>query len=577
MSKKENKEVYVADFETSNEIIDGREYAWVWLAGYQRINTADAGLHTFGNINDFIKALFNNETKRVYFHNLKFDGQFLLYYFLAKNYVYNPNLDSENQMFYVIDDLGTFYYLKVTFRNKKGYIRTVTFIDSLKLYPYSIDKLAKQLKMPVNKGVLDYNKVRYVNHKPTQDELDYFYKDIQILKIAIENAYKNGYTKLTIGSNALAEFKESLCLPNKKGKYVFKRLFPELDLTVDAFIRKAYKGGYCYCNPKYANKVTPIHSYDINSMYPSMLYNKPMPYGTPNYFKGKWTKKDTYVCIQHIKCCFTLRPRKLPCVQIKKTGLFAENEWVSECPYKVDLYLTNIDLDTFLNNYEVYDLDYVDGYEFKSQVGFFKKYIDKWITIKSETKDEGERMFAKLFMNNIYGKFGTSPQQISARYELDDGLVKRCSVVKEQSPTVYLPIAIFTTSYSRAFLINEALKNYDTFAYCDTDSLHLVKQAENIVLDNTKLGYFKYEYFGYAKHIKQKVYISYIEKENKFGRWHNVGQYKITCAGLNQDFIKKQKINVDFDTFKLGAKFPKLKMKKVIGGVYLKLEEHTIK
>lgn len=576
MSKKENKEIYVADFETSKEEIDGDIYTWVWLAGYQRINTSMTGLHTFGNINDFVKSLLKNESKKVYFHNLKFDGQFLLYYFLSKDYTFSKNLDREKQIDYVIDDVGTFYYITVTFKNK-GYIRKVNFIDSLKLYPYSIDKLAKQMKMPVNKGELDYDKIRYVNHKPTSYELDYFRRDVEILKIAIEQAYSNGFTKMTIGGNALAEYKESLTLPKKKGKYVFSRLFPEIDVATDAFLRKSYKGGFCYCNPKFANQITNIHSYDINSMYPAQLYYKPMPYGTPTYFNGKWNKRNNYVCIQHISCCFYIKDKKLPCVQIKSTGLFRENEWVTECPYKVELYLTNIDLDLFLENYDVEDLEYIDGYEFKAQRGFFTKYIDKWMSIKSNTKDEGERLFAKLFLNNIYGKFGTSPKHKSARYLLIDGILKRNEVVEEEFPPVYLPIAIFTTSYSRDFLIRTAQKNYDIFAYCDTDSLHLIEETNNIELDNTRLGCFKYEYYGKAKHIKQKVYLTFVEKENKMGEWKDVNRYVVTCAGLNKDFINKQNIDINFDNFCLGATFPKLKMKRAIGGVYLSLEEHTIK
>ena len=39
MAKKADKEIYVADFETSHEIRNGKEYAWVWCAGYQRLFT----------------------------------------------------------------------------------------------------------------------------------------------------------------------------------------------------------------------------------------------------------------------------------------------------------------------------------------------------------------------------------------------------------------------------------------------------------------------------------------------------------------------------------------------------------
>ena len=139
---------------------------------------------------------------------------------------------------------------------------------------------------------------------------------------------------------------------------------------------------------------------------------------------------------------------------------------------------------------------------------------------------------------------------------------------------IYLPVGIFTTSYARAYLIEQAQKNYDTFVYCDTDSLHLTKPTDNIPLHNSELGYFKYEYYGTAKHIKQKTYIAFVEKENKFNEWHDVNKWQVTCAGLNKELL--QGVEIDFDKFKIGASFPKLVMRRVIGGVYLSNELHTI-
>lgn len=572
---KHHKEIYVADFETSNEQIEGREYAWVWCAGYQRLFTDDKGLHTFGNINDFVKSLLQNETKKVYFHNLKFDGQFLLNYFLFHKFVYNEDLNQEKQISYIIDQMGTFYSLTVTFKNNQGKIRRCTFIDSLKLYPYSLKVLAKQMKMDEGKGELDYDKVRKVNHKLTDEEFDYFRRDIKILKIAMETAYNKGIKKMTIGANALEQYKDSLNLSFKKGKYVFMVLFPSLEKEVDEYLRNAYKGGFCYCMPSKANKILPIHSYDINSMYPAQLKTQPMPYGPAIHFTGQWKVKKDYVSVQHIQARFFIKPKKLPTIQLKHTRIFNDNEWIENSPEKMDLYLTNIDMDLFFENYDVTDITYIDGYEFRSKAGLFTKYIDKWATVKKETKDEGERLFAKLFLNNIYGKFGTNPKRVSSRYVLEDGIVKHSENVTTECKPVYLPIAIFTTSYARAFLIRHAQNNYDSFVYCDTDSLHLTQQTDNLPLHDSELGYFKYEYYGTAKHIKQKTYLTFIEKERKFGQWKDVNKYQITCAGLNRDLIDHSTIN--FDTFKIGATFPKLIARRAIGGIYLSKEMHTLK
>ena len=153
---------------------DGKEYAWVWCAGYQRLFTERSdGLKIQGNIKDFVNALCQNETKKVYFHNLKFDGQFLLNYFLAKGYKYNDELKNEKEMSYVIDQTGTFYMLSIIFKNSKGKIRRVHFVDSMKIYPYSLKVLAKQMKMEEGKGEMDYEILRRPNHKLTDAEYDY--------------------------------------------------------------------------------------------------------------------------------------------------------------------------------------------------------------------------------------------------------------------------------------------------------------------------------------------------------------------------------------------------------------------
>ena len=568
MSKKAYKEIYVADFETSHEIRNEKEYAWVWVAGWSRLFTDS--IHQVGNIKDFVNGLLQGESKKVYFHNLKFDGQFLLNYFLSHKYKFNEKLNEDKQMFYIIDRQGTFYSLSVTFMSK-GKVRRCQFIDSFKLYPYSLKVLAKQFKFEDQKGEMDYDLLRYKNHKLTAEEQEYFRKDIVILRKAMEDAYNRDIKKMTIGSNALAEYKSIITEKN------FRKLFPLIPVEIDTYLRNAYKGGCCMCMKEYANKVVPIHSYDINSMYPTMLNSKPMPYGMPKYFTGKWVKQNNKLCVQHLKASFNIKPKHLPCIQLKHTRIFQDNEWVENCNYQMDLYLTNIDMEVFFENYDVYDVEYIDGYEFNCITGLFTGYINKWYAIKQNTKDNGERLFSKLFLNNIYGKFGTNPCRKSSRYGLIDGVVKKVNEVEDITDTIYLPVAIFTTSYARQYLLNYAQMNYDTFAYCDTDSIHLTKPANNIPLHDTKLGYFKYEYKGYAKHIKQKTYLVHITHEQKFGEWYEVDKWTPVCAGLNKDMLARENIKIDFDNFVLGATFPKLKAKKVIGGVYLAKEEHTIK
>lgn len=76
------------------------------------------------------------------------------------------------------------------------------------------------------------------------------------------------------------------------------------------------------------------------------------------------------------------------------------------------LTLTNIDLELFLENYEIIGEDNIDdiyecGWKFKSINGLFKDYIDKWISRKNEAtihKNAGQRQLAKLMLNSLYRK-----------------------------------------------------------------------------------------------------------------------------------------------------------------------------
>lgn len=75
------------------------------------------------------------------------------------------------------------------------------------------------------------------------------------------------------------------------------------------------------------------------------------------------------------------------------------------------LYLTNIDLELFFENYEVINPTYLGGWKFKQVDFLFKKYIDKWIERKNRATIEGnkpQRQLSKLMLNSLYRKVWNS-------------------------------------------------------------------------------------------------------------------------------------------------------------------------
>lgn len=561
--------IFVADFETS--YCPETQKSWVWAWGSFEIFKDK--FRSGGNISSFMEFMFSSRTKKCYFHNLKFDGKFILYWLLSNNYKYVDRVTKPNEYSHLIDDTNNYYDIVVGYEYK-GKTQRVTFLDSFKKLPSSLDKIAKDFDLGINKLSMDYDKIReenYIEIYGAEEEREYLKRDCEILKKAIEITEKQGMSKMTIGSNALADYKMLL---DEVG-VDFDRLFPTLYPEVDEFMRNAYKGGCTMVNSKYQGKIVNVHSYDVNSMYPAMLYNKPFPYGRPIYYKGKYKEDKLYnLYIQHIRCEFSIKPNHFPCIQIKNTRYFAQNEWLENSDIVVDLYLTNIDLELFFESYNVYSLEYIDGYKMKSLSGMFRKYIDKWYTIKSTTTNPSEKAIAKLYLNSLYGKFGTRDKKSSLTFMLDNDIIKRKDIIETEVNTVYLPVAIYTTSYARCYLLENANKNFDDFIYCDTDSIHLTKEVTNIPIDNKKLGYFKHEYSGKGKYLKQKCYLIHYDKEYIKEIDGKIYDKKLVCAGLNQNLLSDD--DLEFDNFYVGREYKKLKLKNVKGGCHLALETHKI-
>ena len=563
---------FTADFETSTWCYD-ETWVWAWaLCDIDEPDHVDVG----NSIESFFERIKKEHNPYIYFHNLKFDGEFIMYYLMKNGYEWVESKEKRSNTFStLISDMGLFYSIEVFFEVGKD-VKKVTFIDSLKIINQTVESMPKTFNIEEKKLEIDYNKPREVGHILTDEETAYVKNDVVIVAKALSYLFNMGLTKMTAGSNALHDFKEITTMNR------FKQLYRKLTYEVDNDIRKSYRGGFTYLNPVYKNKtVGEGEVLDVNSLYPSVMRYEILPFGEPFFYEGEYKEDKVYpLYIQRLTCSFKIKEGKIPTIQIKHSR-FVDNEYLTDSGDEpVALTLTSIDLKLFFEQYDVWDLHYESGWKFKGMRGLFNEYIDKWISVKNEatiTGNKGMRQVAKILLNSLYGKFATSMDVQSKIPYLEDDVVKYRLGEKRQKDGVYLPMGSFITAYARDKTIrtSQAIKDYsikkygkDMYCYSDTDSIHTILPVEELrqfcEIDDVKLGAWKHEsHFTRAKFIRQKTYLEEIN-----------GEIKITCAGLPQRCYDQ----VTWENFKEGLKVDgKLAFHHVKGGIILRETEFTIK
>ena len=579
---------FTADFETNTTESACR----VWAYALCEINNPDNFI--YGNsIEGFIDFCKNKRQNYVlYFHNLKFDGEYIFNYLLNNGYecIKDKSERKNNTFTTLISDTGQFYSIEIYFNTEnKKHVNKVTIYDSMKILNFSVEQIAIDFNLPIKKLELDYNTIREEGHELTQHEIDYIRNDVEIMARALKIMFDEKLTKITIGSNALSNYKEM----NKN----FNHYFPVLPIEIDKDIRKSYKGGFTYLNEIYKEKeVNEGLVLDVNSLYPSVMKNEKLPFGNPLFFNGKYENDLLYpLYIQTLSCSFKLKENKIPTIQIKNNLAFIPNEYIKSSDGDiVTLTLTSIDIDLFFENYEIENLYYHNGWKFKAVKGLFTNYIDYWSTQKinaKKNKNDALYRISKLMLNSLYGKFGLNPNIRSKfPYLNEDGIIKYGMYPLEIRNPIYIPIASFITAYARRKTIktSQSIREYtinkynkDYYIYSDTDSIHLldlnIDELCNIVdIDEYNLGSWKIESrFKKGKYIRQKCYIElgYNDKLN------------VCVAGLP----KKLSPLINFDNFKIGFTTEnidkklinktgkKLTFKHVKGGVLLVDTDFTIK
>ena len=589
MGKRKPPRVFVADFETS--VYEGQTRTEVWAAATVELGTENVVIHnSISKWFNYIGEIAEYDNVVVYFHNLKFDGNFILWHLMFKtNFKPAATEISEdvvkwddtrtlaNRTYsYSIGRQGQWYTMRLGMNDHQIEIR-----DSLKLLPFALRKIGKDFKTKHQKLDIDYEGERHENEQIKPEEKEYIRNDVLVIKEALEIMYSQGHNKLTIGACCMSEFKTIL----QNDYSEFRSLFPRMDEvtidsdvygepTADAYIRHAYKGGWCYLvkgkeNEIYHNGTTA----DVNSLYPSVMSSESgsaYPYGNPKFWQGEIpdiltgiTRKHYYYFIK-IRTRFKIKSGYLPFIQIKGNPMYKGTESLEtsdiilngkhydhylqdgkKVPAFVTLTLTCTDWELMQEHYDLIDCTVLSGCYFKAHVGFFDDYIDKYRKIK-ETSKGAQRQIAKLFLNNLYGKMATSTDSSFKWAERrDDEVVHFRNITEREKEPIYIPIGAAITSYARNFTIRHAQMNYHGkdkpgFIYADTDSLHMDLSPDEIVglkVHPTNFCAWKLETcWDSALFVRQKTYAEHITHEDlePIDNPH----WDIKCAGLPENCKK---------------------------------------
>lgn len=618
---------YMGDFETT--VYSGQEYTEVWAAACVKFYTEDVKIyHSILELFNHLKAKKRNIC--IFFHNLKFDGSFWiplleqkLHYQQA--YIKAPIPGEEGKFYYewlpekkmpnssykyMISDRGQWYSITIKVNNYFIEIR-----DSLKLLPFSVEKIGKSFGTKHKKLTMEYEGFRYAGCEITDEEKKYIANDVLVVKEALEIMFNEGHNGVTIGSCCLKEFEKTY------DKEDYNAFFPNLyDVGISEeygasnageYIRKSYRGGWCYLVPEKAGWIHRNgYTADVNSLYPSMMSSDSgnrYPVGYPHFWKGDFIPYETFpenaFYFVRIRTRFYLRNGYLPFIQLKNSFMYigTENLTTSDVrdengkyhdkiimpdgtvkDTRVTMTMTMMDWELFKKHYELVDTEILDGCWFHSEIGIFDEYMYKYKEIKQHSKG-AVRELAKLFLNNLYGKEAASTDSsFKIAYEKEDGVIGFFPVKENKKKPGYIPCGSAITSYSRCFTITAAQKNYwgpdkPGFIYADTDSIHgdnSIGTVTGITIHPYDFCCWKLEsYWDEAIFTRQKTYIEHVTHED--GEPVGEPYYNVKCAGLpkksKQIFLDgMEEGKYDLTDFKIGLKLDgKLTPKRIKGGVVL--------
>lgn len=528
-SAKNNQEEYQKWYET---VLNCK--AWIYL-----YCALEHGRYILSiKFNDFLNKIIERTKTRVkshkinlFFHNLKYDGSFLLYelYLLNYKFVSSKELSKDKRnCSALIDDKKNiycikFWYQKFFFKIQCSYLISRISIANI-LYGNNVKEI--NIKHLPN---IKYEKLEDVPH----ETIEYIKQDcfaITLIWEMIRQIKNDSYhvkNKLSIGSWGkesayLAFHKSKWYKENKKELKKYQWNFQK-DEKLFRKLRESYHGGLTGLNKNFIKDnwidiQGNIKTYDINSAYPFVML-KDIPYMKPSI---KPNEKPSLW--------------KISIVSIKEVNVFET------------LWLTTLYKDKNQRIFLIWDFEFellkklllMEYYVIKKWYfhwcPFYAPFIEKMNTLKEKyskeiscAENEEKKTFyrllrgsVKLLMNSPYGK---EAQRECKNIVIDKNYVWRAEPIESEKVN-YTNIAgaSFITAKTRSMILELLVKFPYNIMYWDTDCVHVLFDEnlseetfrKSINVDDFKLGNWKFEHqCENAKYLKKKCY-ALLDAEGKF-------------------------------------------------------------
>lgn len=589
------------------------------------------------NIKDLIEIFKTyNKSICVYFHNLSFDGDFILKWLNTNGYKLINGWDIENGIantFTFFRSGNKIFKIELVLKNNQGKTIWINFKCSLLILASGIEALGKALGRDKFKHV--ENEKTFYDVEPEQDYLkysqnylDYIKSDVEIAKESLElfeiniNEYlKNSRLKnlkrniklndyLTIGSIAYelqrAYIKES---PNILSGFKISKKSHDL-------ISPFFVGGFTHFNPKIQYKTVECPnglSVDINSAHPHSM-TQLMPFGDLH----EWDEqpKLSYEILEYYVIDVEEAISKYDSIYILKN-------WKRNFNLKETEITTNNHYSGYLRNFKCFYLkqewEYIlKFYDVKFKI--VKKYwcyADYWLRdfvndlyfYKQKYTHENKKAFAntfKLLLNSSYGKHATRmifdsyyickdeneykallemeyfylrdkeyviSEFVSANVKLDGCYILTITPTKEKDSNYNKIVASTITAYTRIKLYEMILKvSPQNFLYCDTDSVYMKDVNENDLKD-----FLDDEKLGKWKIEKRFKYFSTRGAKTYILLDENKKLINVTFGGLNKKWLKDNWDIGHFSTQEISLENAKMQRVQTKSGIVLMPKDLKLK